>query len=217
MLSYIASGQSPSRRATRQNSSLFQYLTRFTDSGRYRNNVVSRPPTSSEVSATRPSYEGSEDRSFSTPDATDEGLTSEYNRMASPPAVYEVPVDRRRGEYDDVIPRPKNVPKHSGGNSIENSGRYDYVQSDSVRYELGRSTDVIGQTPSSSAAQRGASHYETDASFRAAPPSQHYAISYVTPSSTQSKSFMEVQYTYKQLVLVNISVELRFFCISLVY
>ena len=179
-------GRSPRRGASRQNSSLFQYLTRFTDSGRHRNNVISTPP-SGVVSVKRPSVDTDVEDDVES-GGGDNGLTSEYNRLASPPVAYELPASEQRATYEDVRPRGLAVPQTAGrDDGFENSGRYDYVQSESVRYEL--SVDGVGQAPSTSQVP---GHYETSQSFQVAPPSQHYAMSYATPSISQSRSETEV-------------------------
>ena len=99
---------------------MFKYLTRFTDSGRHINNVVTTPP-----SATRPSYGGTEDNGDRENNGNDQNtLTSEYNRIPSPQATYEVPIERQ-GAYEDVQPCGLSVPKVAVG-SLENSGRYSY-------------------------------------------------------------------------------------------
>ena len=178
------SGRSPRRNATRQNSSLFQYLTRFTDSGNFRNNVRTTPP-SKVVSAKRPSLDNKDGEEGE----GDDGLSSDYNRMApSPPVAYEIPVGEQGAAYEDVRPRLLAVPQTADkDDSFENSGRYDYVQSESVRYEL--SVDGVARAPSTSEV---AGHYETSQSFQVTPPSQHYAMSYVTPSISQNRSAMKV-------------------------
>ncbi len=107
-LAFLTENRRP-RVATRQNSSLFKYLTRFTDSGRYRNNLVSTPP-----SATRPSYGGTEEDSIDKSRDDRQQLTSEYNQMPSSAVTYEVPVERQ-GAYENVQPSSLSVPKLAVG------------------------------------------------------------------------------------------------------
>ena len=97
---------------------MFKYLTRFTDSGRYRNQIVNAPP-----SATRPSYGGSEVDDDDLDKGDGNNLTSEYKRMPSSPAdTYEVPIERQ-GAYEDVQPRGLGASTINGGN-LENAGGY---------------------------------------------------------------------------------------------
>ena len=97
------------RDATRQNSSMFKYLTRFTDSGRYRNQLVNPPP-----SAARPSYGGTEEDSMEKSRGDRQELTTEYSQMPSTMPTYEVPVERQ-GAYENVQPTGLSVPKLTVG------------------------------------------------------------------------------------------------------
>ena len=101
--------QTPARR---QNSSMFKYLTRFTDSGRFRNNrIIVTPP-----SATRPSYGGTEEDDIEKcQDDVHQELTTQYNRMPSAGATYDAPLGAPPAVYEDVQPRGLSVPDVNTG------------------------------------------------------------------------------------------------------
>lgn len=203
---YVLTEDRPRRPATRQDSSILKYLTRFTDSGRYGNNVVSAPPSGA-IRAVRPGHDiGEEERGLEGNDSNQDGLTSQYNRMGSPPETYEVPI-QRRGAYEDVQPRSFDVPQTHVDNSKEDSGKYDYVVSEysdreQRHYEVSHQDTRNGGGGGRSAPTKSAwspGHYEADPALTAprnipsaTPPSQHYAVSYAVPSFSQSKNFMEV-------------------------
>ena len=144
------------------------------------------------MSAKRPSI-GDDTEELEANVKSPEGLMSEYNRMTSPPVAYETPLERQTGAQSRHLDIPRTVRE---GN-IENSGKYDYVDSESVpitlasnHYEVSSRSDGGGMSAHS---QKTVGHYKTEASLRATPSSsQHYAVSYVTPSITKSKTVMEV-------------------------
>ena len=114
------------------------------------------------------------------------------------PAVYEIPVDKSETSsgYETVQHSRLAVPNMELSNSFESSGRYDYVASTSVRYavdSLGYEVSTNHDTNERASGVPIPGHYETDAKHKSAtPPSQHYAMSYVTPIITPNRSNLEV-------------------------